>query len=192
MLLSEMSNLRKVLGLLTLLMALAAGTAFGQAGYIGLYADAGGVNCTLSDNGGGSVTVYVIHHAASGATGSQWRIAASDGFGMTYLDESMSVMAMGTTQSGVMTSYGSCLNSQILLGTITYVSHGSSAPCSYLQVIPDPNAGSGTIEVTDCSSLRNAGTGNRLYVNPDGSCPCGEANPVEETDWGRIKAMFAE
>jgi hypothetical protein len=186
-----MPNLRKTLGLLTLLVAVTAGAAFGQAGYIGLYADATGVDCTVPDNGSGQVTVYVIHHAASGTTGSQWKIAASNGFDMTYVDETMSFVAMGTTQSGVSASYGSCLSSQILLGTVTYVSHGLSTPCSYLQVVPDPNASSGAIEVMDCSSQKNAGVGSRLYVNPNGSCPCGQVNPVEETDWGRIKAMFS-
>jgi hypothetical protein len=187
-----MPNIRKAFMILTSLLVLTAGAAFGQTGYIGLYADPEGVDCTTSDNGNGQVTVYVIHRAVSGTTGSQWRIEASDGFDMTYLGESLSYVAMGNTQSGVSLSYGSCLGSQILLCTVTYATNGSSSPCSYLQVVPDPNSDSGAIEVMDCASQKYTGTGSRLYVNPDGSCECGHVNPIEETGWGRIKAMFAD
>jgi hypothetical protein len=189
---SEMPVFTKALIILTSLLVLSAGAAFGQAGYIGLYADPEGINCSVSDDGSGQVTAYVIHRAASGTTGSQWKIEASDGFDMTYVGESLSYVAMGNTQSGISMSYGSCLGSQILLCTITYVSNGSSSPCSYLQVVADPNSDSGAIEVMNCASQKNPGNGSRLYVNPDGSCACGQVNPIEETDWGRIKAMFAD
>jgi hypothetical protein len=29
-----------------------------------------------------------------------------------------------------------------------------------------------------------------MYVNPDGSCDCGEVVPVEDTSWGQIKALY--
>lgn len=181
----------KTLILLALLVAASAPGAFAQAGYIGLYADEAGTACSVTDHGGSQVNVYVIHQAVSGAAASQWRIAPGAGFAMTYLGESSPVVAMGDTQSGVSTSYGSCLASPILLATVTYISHGASASCSYLEVVADPASSSGTIEVVDCSSQRLTGVGSRLYVNPDGSCPCGQANPAQDTDWGRIKSMYA-
>lgn len=181
----------KILLLLIFLVA-APAAAVAQAGYIGLYADPAGTVCNVSDRGGGEVKVYVIHKATSGAAASQWKIASDDGFAMTYVGETWSTAAMGNTQSGVSASYGSCLASPVLLCTVTYMSHGASASCSSLQVVPDPASVSGTIEVVDCASHRLSGTGDRLVVNPDGSCPCGHANNVQETDWGRIKAMFSQ
>jgi hypothetical protein len=186
-----MAIMTKALILLALLVAVPAAGALAQAGYIGLYADEAGTACSVADPGGGQVNVYVIHQAVSGAAASQWRIAPGAGFAMTYLGESSPVVAMGDTQSGVSASYGSCLASPILLATVTYLSHGTSASCSYLDVIADPASSTGTIEVVDCSSVRLTGVGSRLYVNPDESCPCGQANPTRDTDWGRIKAMYA-
>ena len=167
--------------------------ALGQAGYIGLYADPAGTECTVADRGGGEINVYVIHKATSGAAASQWKIVSDGGFDMTYVGETWSTTAMGNTQAGVSTSYGSCMGSPILLCTVTYISHGASPSCSSLEVVPDPASVTGTIEVVDCSSHKSSGSGGRLYVNPDGSCPCGQAsNNVQSTDWGRIKAMFSD
>ena len=181
----------KALILMVLLVAVSASGALAQAGYIGLYADEAGTACSVADQGGSQLNVYVIHQAVSGAAVSQWRIATGAGFAMTYLGESWSVVAIGDTQSGASASYGACLGSPILLATVTYVSHGTSTSCSYLEVVADPASSSGTIEVVDCSSQRLTGVGSRLLVNPDGTCPCGQANPAQETDWGRIKAMYS-
>jgi len=99
---------------------------------------------------------------------------------------------MGNTQSGVSASYGSCMGSPVLLCAVTYISHGASQSCSSLQVVPDPSSVSGAIEDVDCSSNRLSASDGRLNVNPDGSCPCGQASNVQATDWGRIKAMFTD
>jgi hypothetical protein len=191
MLLKEMGTSSKALWFLILLLAVPA-TALGQAGHIGLFADPAGTECTLSDRGGGEVNVYVVHKATSGAAASQWKIVSDGGFAMTYVGETWSTAAMGNTQSGVSTSYGACMGSPVLLCTVTYISHGASPSCSSLQVVPDPSSVTGTIEVVDCSSNRLSAAGGRLNVNPDGSCPCGQASNVRETDWGRIKAMFTD
>ena len=181
----------KVLWLLTILLVLPA-AALGQSGSIGLYADPAGTVCNVTDAGGGEVNVYVVHKATSGAAASEWKIISDSGFAMAYLGESWSTTAMGDTRSGVTTSYGACSPSPILLCTVTYMSYGASASCSSLQVVADPSSASGTIEVVDCNSNRVSASGGKLIVNPDGSCPCGQANNVQETDWGRIKAMFTD
>lgn len=178
--------------MLTLLVALPAAGALGQTGYIGLYADPAGTECTVSDQGGGEVNVYVIHQATSGAAASQWRIVSGGGFAMTYIGEKWSYPVIGDTQVGASVSYGSCLGAPNLLCTVTYMSYGVSSSCSYLEVVADPASIGGTIEVVDCTSNRMSAPGGKLYVNPDGSCPCGQANAVQSTDWGRIKAMFTD
>jgi hypothetical protein len=181
----------KKLWLLTILLAVPA-AALGQAGYIGLYADPAGTVCSVADAGGGEVNVYVVHKATAGAAASQWKIVSDGGFAMAYLGETWSTTAMGDTQTGVTTSYGSCLSEPVLLCTVTYMSYGVSTSCSSLQVVPDPSSVSGSIEVVDCSSNRLTAGGGRLIVNPDGSCPCGQASNVQETDWGRIKSLFSD
>jgi hypothetical protein len=183
---------RTTIWLVCAVLALTAAAASGQAGYIGLYADAGGAVCSVHDQGAGQVNVYVLHQASAGAVASQWKLVPGAGFAMTYVGESWSIVAMGDTQNGVAASYGDCLSSPILLCTVTYATNGMSASCSHLSVVPDPNSFAGVIEVTDCSSQTLTATGGRLYVNPNDSCPCGLPNPVEDSDWGRIKAMFAE
>ena len=67
---------------------------------------------------------------------------------------------------------------------------GTSAPCSKLEVVPDPAVATGTIEVFDCNHFRLVGGGGLMYVNPDGSCDCGEVVPAEDTSWGQIKALY--
>jgi len=191
MILVDMTNTSKALILLALLVTIPA-AAVGQAGYIGLYADAGGTECFVSDRGPGQAQVYVVHQASAGATASQWKIVSGDGLGLTWLSESWSTVAMGDTRAGVTASYGGCETSPMLLCTITYTTNGTSSDCSYLEVVPDPSSFTGAIEVVDCASQQLAGRGGKIYVNPTESCPCGLPNPVEHTDWGRIKAMFAE
>lgn len=171
---------------------LAASAALGQTGYIGVYADPGGSDCSLFDTGAGPVNVYVVHQATSGAAASEWRLASGGDFAMTYVGETWSTAAIGDTQTGVTVSYGSCLGAPIALCTVTYVSSGLSGACAYLEVVADPSSVSGSIEVVDCNSHRSSASGGRLYVNPDGSCQCGHANSVLSTDWGRIKAMFSD
>jgi hypothetical protein len=183
---------RKTLWLLTLLVALPVAGAHGQAGYIGLFADPGGTQCSVSDPGVGEVNVYVIHQGTLGAAASQWRVVSGGGFAMAYAGETWAYPVVGDTRGGASVSYGSCLGAPNLLCTITFLTLGASPPCSYLEVVPDPASAGGTIEVVDCASSRLSAPGGRLYVNPNESCPCGQANAVTATDWGRIKAMFGE
>ena len=188
---SKMVTSVKALWLLAILLVV-PGAALGQGGYIGLYADEEGTQCNVTDAGTGEVNVYVVHKATTGAAASEWKIVADGGFAMAYLGESWEVTAMGDTRSGATVSYGGCMSSPVLLCTVTYMSYGVSTSCSSLQVVPDPSSTSGTIEVVDCSSNRISASGGKLIVNPDGSCPCGQANSFRDTDWGRIKAMFTE
>jgi hypothetical protein len=186
-----MGTFGKALLSFMLLLALPV-AALGQAGYIGLYADPAATECAISDRGGSEVKVYVVHQATSGAASSEWRIAAAGGFGMTYVGETWSTAVIGDTQSGVSASYGACLAAPILLCTVTYVSHGTSPACAYLEVVADPGSVNGTIDVVDCSSRVVPASGGKLFVNADDSCPCGQTSGVYTTDWGRIKALFSD
>lgn len=166
-----------------------AGTAFGQAGYIGLFADTQGNDCDIVDTPMTVVDVYVVHMATPGATASAFKIIASSGFNMTCVAESTCDPVCGSVWTGRTASYGGCVASPILLVTVTFFAEGTSATCSYLEVVDHPT--SGTIEVVDCSYQHHVAGGGRLYVNPDGSCPCGLV-PANETSWGNIKTLYAD
>lgn len=184
----------KTLVMLLVILVFTAGLAYGQAGYIGLFSDEYGSECELIDAIPGLASVYVIHMATAGATASQWKVQSGGGFTMVYMSESLlpyPCVDCGNTQEGIYVPYGSCLSSPLFLITINYFAQGTSAPCSYLEVVPDPDTGTGEIVVWDCGDEMLAGGGARLYVNPDGSCECGPV-PTEQTNWGKMKALYTE
>lgn len=178
-------------GLLLLLgILLSASLAYGQAGFIGLFTDFGYTDCSLVDTPG-EVEVYVIHKATPGATASQFRIALDAGVDCVPVDVIHNFpTTLGDPATGISISYGICYPSDILLFTWVFSCSGTSSPCSKLEVVPDPAVATGTIEVFDCNHFRLVGGGGLMYVNPDGTCDCGEVVPVENTSWGQIKALY--
>ena len=176
--------------LLALAIILAAGLAHGQAGFIGLFSDFGYTDCSLVDTPG-EVSVFAIHKASSGATASRFRIAIDPGMTCTTVDVIHNfTTTLGDPATGISISYGACYPSDILLFTWVFSCNGSSSPCSIMEVVPDPAAASGTIEVFDCNHFKLVGGGGIMYVNPDGSCDCGEVVPSKVTSWGQIKALY--
>jgi len=180
--------MKKVL-LLTVAMMLVASMAFAQGGHIGLYADVAGTDCFVVDAVPGLVFVYVIHELAPGTTAAQWRVQNNSA--MSYLGFSLAptFLMLGDPSTGAAISYGACLASPIAVGTLQYFASGVSAPCTSLQVVPDPTAISGTIEVVDCALIKHIGTGGIAIVNSDATCHC-LIDPVEETTWGRLKSFY--
>ncbi len=158
---------------------------------IALYTDAGYSNCKLIDSSPGMVSVYVVHHVSIGATASQFMVQASSGVTLSYIAETSAfAVLIGSSQTGVSVAYGSCFYSDILVLTLSYFASGSSAACSFLQVVPDPASLRGFIEGVDCSPNRLEASGTRLVVNPDGTCECGPT--TEYTNWGKIKNRFGD
>ena len=177
---------------MALILASLPASAFAQAGYIGIYSDVGYSDCTLLDQSSGYVDVYVVHKGTSGATGAQFKVAGGAGFNCIYVDEtSPHTAVVGNSQTGVGIGYGQCFAADVLVLTITYIRYGGSLPCSYLEAVPDPTYGTGSVAVTDCTlpfAQQLPATGSRLYVNPDESCSCAVA--TEPTTWGRIKGLY--
>jgi hypothetical protein len=180
----------KKLLLISLALVLCASTAFGQAGTIGLFVDNPGfVQCTFVDAAPALVPIYAVHHITPGATASQWMVVPMGGWNCTYTGEIIHVpVSIGNTQSGLSASYGGCLSAPILMATINYFCMGVSPTCAYLEVVPDPAAPTGTIEVVDCSFVKLIGSGGVIYANNDGSCDC--YDPVKSTSWGGVKALY--
>lgn len=180
----------KYLLLLSLLVIVFANPAMGQAGYIGLFSDAGFTDCSMVDLPG-TRTVYAVHKAASGVRSSQFMVEVDAGMACVSTGViNYFPTTIGSPEDGISIAYGSCLVSDIVLFEWTWACTGSSLPCSRLEVVPDWGSTSGTIEVTDCFSQKLMGNGSLMYVNPDFSCDCGIVVPSHDTNWGRIKAMY--
>ncbi|NIM22507.1 MAG: hypothetical protein GTO51_02380 [Candidatus Latescibacteria bacterium] len=138
------------------------------------------------------IQIFVVHVYTQGAMASQFMVdCTSWGANLVYLGEtSPFVVRIGDAQTGVAIGYGACIPSPNLLLTIKYLGTGTSRPCSYCQVVPHPAAIPAEVLVVDCADPPNllAATGGDVVVNPDPTCYCDI--PVEETNWGCVKALY--
>ncbi|MDH4036095.1 MAG: hypothetical protein OEX18_06695 [Candidatus Krumholzibacteria bacterium] len=179
-----------------LLAAIASDPAAAQSyGYVTVYADASGASCTLLDDAPRTFNVYVLHEDMYGIVGVDFRLAASDGFAGTYVTEVITppFLVLGDTQGGISFAYTTCFVGSAVLATVTYAGSGTSAPCSYLQVVAHPDYVQWGILVQNCYfDSFPAPTRGRLYVNPDGSCPPWCVVPTRQTTWGGVKALYRE
>jgi hypothetical protein len=177
--------------LFSLGILLCAGVAFGQAGYIGLFTDPGYTDCYLYDDVIGIKSIYAVHKAASSVTASQFQVAIGPGMGCVETGVMNNFpTVIGSPSTGISIAYGACLVSDILLFTWNFFCQGTSGTCAKLEVVPDPAAISGAIEIVTCNSYKLPGNGSALYVNPNGFCDCGEVVPTRESSWGQIKALY--
>jgi len=185
----------KRIGLLTLLLVLPATVAFGQAGIIQPYADAGFTTCNAVAPSGLFI-VHIVHENTGGATASEWAVGDSTGGALSWVADTPlnGFLTIGDSQSDLAVAYGVCEVGRIDIVDIKYFVLFSPAPCSFLQIVPGNIASSGKIEGVDCAPLPNTKTtfptGGKLTFDDDGSCPCTAPNPVQETNWGKIKALY--
>jgi hypothetical protein len=163
---------------------------------ITLFSDPSGDSCTLIDDKEGLLNVYVVNKIAPGLglVGSRFRVASSEGFNAEYASELIHLPAhMGDLRAGVDIAYNYCYSGSLLLATITYMGHGTSSPCGYLEVLPHPVSYFGTIEVMVCNFDTYPGaTLGPLLVNPSsGQCApwCGPVS-TQSTTWGAVKALY--
>ncbi len=170
-------------------LALASGIAQGQATQysIGLYADPAHTEKTVYDITPGTLSVFVVHEAdrqPAFSVSSGFRIVASPGFTGVWIGDSPAYPFEGTSPDGIALGYGACISLPIVVMETQYVTFGTSAECSYLDVVAHPVHG---LVIIDCDGeLRNA-TGEKLVINPSAGC---SPIPVEHLTWGRVKALY--
>ncbi|UCH83871.1 MAG: BACON domain-containing protein [Candidatus Latescibacterota bacterium] len=164
----------------------------GQGGDIGVFADVSGLECNIVDAASGLLEVYVVHMTTAGAMASQFAAPMPTCMtGVTWLADSKIYPAtIGNSQEGVAIGYGACYASPIHVLTIQYFAAGLSETCCMYPVIPSVNAPSGQIEVVNCAEELLWGNGLVSSVNADATCMCGVVK-VEESTWGRVKAIYA-
>ena len=159
-------------------------------GNITLFADPAANSCSITDQAEGPFTVYVIHVNMSGFAWSDFRVTESSGFLATYVSETVETLNhVGDFRSGINVAYGSCVDGPLLLGTITYEGHGTSQPCSYLDVVPWRFP---WVDTQDCNFQSFAAPPlGKLCVNPQpGLCEPWCSVATEQTTWGGVKALY--
>lgn len=177
--------------LLTVVMIFGATAAFGQAGTIGVYADAAGADCHLPDAVPGLTPWNVVHTNTAGATASQFAVLLGSCNLATYLsDTAIYAVTIGSSQTGVAIGYGACIGSPNLVLIVNMFTSGVTPPCCPVEVVPDPNSASGQIEVVDCLNNLLFGSGFTSYINGSDNCPCTVG--TEESTWGAVKSIYAE
>jgi len=182
-----------LLGVILVLAGSLATPVRGQAGRINLFVDSLYSKCWhYEEYGTYDVHVYVVHQNTPGATGCRFKLKPSgSAFGWTYMSETSPYTVTGNTRTGITVDYGACLASDILITTILYLKNAGSGYCTTLTPVADPAAASGAIEVYDCNGNVLAGTGQPLLINPRDNCSvwC-NVLPVDDTTWGRVKALY--
>ena len=177
--------------LITCGVILFAPIAWGQAGGIGLYFDQDYHEDCYHDVEAALVQVYVVHMLTPGATASQFMVIPGGGFNCTFTGEVIAVpVSIGSSLGGLSASYGGCMVYPILISTMSYFCMGTSPACAYLQVVPDPAAPTGEIEVVDCSFVKRFAVGGTAYLNPSGACELYCIHPTEQTSWGKVKVLY--
>jgi len=183
-----------------------AATARADHGSIGVWADQSATNCAISDMATGTQTLYVVMTQTSGWVAARFRVEHSSGMNMTLISESYTGATTGDVLSGITVCNVACLPAPTLIATLEYLKDGTSADCSTITIGAYP--GSIDPEVVNCGRVFRYVETHTATVNGNAiNCPsptCGyelrfgtspswdfcPAVPIEETTWGRIKALF--
>ena len=164
-------SMKKVL-LLTFFLMFITSMVFAQQGHIGVFADPGGMSCTL---GMSTTTIYVVHISTSAATNSQWAIKAPLGLTHVATVAGTGNLLLGDAVHGAGVSYGACKSSPIYVALVIYAATPGPGPCDMISVQGNPSANPPGIYMTDCT------TPNPIQYQilscsyarfDDGSCPC--------------------
>lgn len=173
----------------TLIVSFAGVTHAQDAQYrISLYSDPAHTSTEARDQAPGTLIVYVVHENTNGGAATFFKIAPSQGFTGTWIGETSPFSSLGTSPNGIGLAFGGCIYTTQVL-EVQYAIVGTSANCSFLDVVADPNSDlfGGVPVIEDCDFEYHAAVGGRLTVNPDNTC---SPLPVESKTWGGIKALY--
>jgi hypothetical protein len=145
----------------------------------------------ICDKTPGLLNIYVVCRWWNGSTAVQFSAPQPACFTAAWLsDTHVFPVTIGNSQYGVAVGFGSCRMPPVHVLTITYFAYGATpADCVY-PTLPDPQSGSGWIEIADCNfNLVQVSDGGN-YINPP-EAACG-STPAETMTWGRVKSLFNE
>jgi hypothetical protein len=157
---------------------------------IGIFTDIAGTDCSAYDTEMAVLSFYVVHVRNLGAE-AVWFSAPQPACFSTAIhtgDSPVFLTTTGDSQTGVEVLYGRCRSSDVHVLTINYFVQGLTGSCCYYPVGPHPDHGD--ILVKSCGPELIVATGGEAIINPTPQCVC--YTPVQETTWGRIKAMYRQ
>jgi hypothetical protein len=169
-----------------------AGVASAQLpGSVGLFADVDATECNIINLAGGMVNVHIIHVYHDGATAAMFQIVdGGTGWFEGAYTKPAAMTTIGAPMTGISIGYGvPCATAPTYLGDQAFFASAAAPDCTYLSVVPHPDALTGLIEGVDCAQTKTFPTGGQAIVNPVlPDCDCD--TPVEETTWGGIKSLY--
>jgi hypothetical protein len=176
----------KILLFLVVCFIITAGVAQAQSpGSIGIYDRSDGLGHCLN-NESDLLLAYVVHGYAPGVTSCRFAVEVT-GAELTYIGFYSDFTCTGNPIDGVTVDYGICLVSPIYVMRIIYT--GVSDPCDLICVVDDPRTPPVGVYSTDCYSNEMSAGHECNRINVDGiQCRC--TVPVEETTWGKVKALY--
>ena len=154
---------------------------------IGIFSDAAATSCEIADPGGNvQVMVYIVQTSSvQPVVGSAWTLQWDAGMSMDYVSDSTTYSKVGDAQNGASVFYFTCTAGTFVIDTVTFLSHGTSAPCSYMRLGPHPTQGR---IIVQCNFAGTPFQGGEGIVNPNDNCHCTVA--TEPTTWGRVKSLY--
>jgi len=178
---------------LSLLVFSVAGVRAQSMDILGFYGDWQGADCTVLDQTPGLIVVYVFHQT-SGATSVLFN-ATPPACWTAILVGVVPVGDCGSRCSvpdALELLYGECLSGTVHVADLNFFGLGTTGPCCAYLPLPAAEVPSGRIEVVDCDGNIRYAIASPAIANPDASCPCEPTIPVEETTWGRVKALYSQ
>jgi len=182
--------MKKVLVLTVALLAISS-MALAQGGVVGIYQTQAGNSCDLFVPAIGIADFYVVHHLTN-SVGSQWRVDNPNPLLLLIgAFPAPGVLNIGDPATGVVTAYGGCFAGPFYVYRLTFFNQ-AFGPCMRLSIVEDPISVTGQVESVDCTFNVVVASGMTSYINGDGTCPCEHPLPVEETSWGKVKALYGQ
>lgn len=155
---------------------------------IGLFSEPSAGDCHIYDTDVSAFYVYVFHVNSLGTTGSQFSVPNPACSQLVHLGDVPAFdIALGDSENGIAVAYGSCRTGTFLIMRISYLAQGLTGDCCYYPVLPDPREPA-EILGADCNFELHPISGSPAIINPTSGCNC--LIPVDDTNWGRIKALY--
>ena len=174
-----------------IVLSLTVSSAAAGVGYLGVYSDAEGTSCQLTDVGNALVTTYVVHRffiPNDQATGSRFAIEGPTNATWQFLAYQSAFTTVGSALTDISVSYGTCISTTTNIGTVLWFSVVPVPfPCGFVSLKAASTVG--TMLISDCSFTELIPISSYpLYVNPTPTCNCWGA--TEPATWGKVKALY--
>lgn len=191
--------------LVVLVLVLTFGVVSSEAGRIELAGDTEGLTCNIVDIAAGGVKVHIFLYDVVSVGAIQFAAPVPTCWeGATWVGDVSNYLNIGESQDhlggGLSVAFGECLDGPIYVGYMAFIVQGKGEKCCELPIVKAQNDGypqiDGPIIVVcpddpnDIENYRVVAVTASAVINSDGACGCSPVVPVNETTWGRLKALY--